>query len=90
MYQIKLYISDVKQFDAYISQYQPAHDEIIGLLNKMPEQLKSLTSGSIASCSSQIHSDIAKDLRTLQVNLTKSLRDNIKIEVITFFFFFFD
>lgn len=47
----------------------------------MPEQLKSITSGSIANCTSQIHSDVAKDLRTLQVNLTKSLRDNIKMEV---------
>lgn len=74
-------IPDVKHIDAYISQYQPVHEEIIGLLNGMPETLKAISANSVTSCTTQIHNDIAKDLRTLQLNLTKSLRDNIKNEV---------
>lgn len=72
---------DTKQFDAYMSQYQPMQEETTSLLLAVPDQLKSSSEATIATCTNRIQSEITKDLKALQVNLVKSLRDSVKKEV---------
>lgn len=64
-----------------MSQYQPSHEETTSLLLAVPEQLKIASEATITSCTNRMQSDITKDLKALQVNLTKSLRDSVKKEV---------
>lgn len=64
-----------------MSQYQPMHDESTALLLALPEQLKGASETTITTCTNRIQNDITKDLKALQVNLVKALRDNIKKEV---------
>lgn len=64
-----------------MSQYQPMHDETTSLLMAVPEQLKSVSETTIATCTNRIQNDIIKDLKALQVNLVKSVRDSVKKEV---------
>ncbi|XP_037024595.1 enhancer of mRNA-decapping protein 4 homolog isoform X1 [Bradysia coprophila] len=73
--------SYTKQFDAYMSQYQPLHDETSSMLLSVPEQLKSAGEASIATCTNRIQTDISKDLKALQVNLVKTVRDSVKKEI---------
>lgn len=64
-----------------MSQYQPLHDETTSLLMAVPDQLKSASEATINTCTNRIQHDINKDLKTLQVNLVKTLRDSVKKEV---------
>lgn len=73
---------DSKQFETYFAQYEPAHDEIIVQLNAVPEQLKKAADSTIVACTAQLSHDIQRDLKTMQVNLVKTIRDNVKNEVI--------
>lgn len=64
-----------------MSQYQPLHEETTSLLLAVPEQLKSVSETTITTCTSRIQNEMIKDLKALQVNLVKSLRDSVKKEV---------
>lgn len=64
-----------------MSQYQPMQEETTSLLLAVPEQLKSSSEATITTCTNRIQSEITKDLKALQVNLVKSLRDSVKKEV---------
>ncbi|KAJ6649871.1 Enhancer of mRNA-decapping protein 4 like [Pseudolycoriella hygida] len=73
--------SYTKQFEAYMSQYQPMHDETTSLLLSVPDQLKSVSEATITSCTNRIQTEMLKDLKALQVNLAKSLREAVKKEM---------
>ena len=74
-------LSDSKQFESYISQYQPMHEDIINQIQILPEKFKSINDSSVNQCANQINQQVLKDLKSLQMNLIKSLRENIKTEV---------
>lgn len=64
-----------------MSQYQPMQEESTSLLLAIPEQLKSVSETTITTCTNRIQNDIVKDLKALQINMVKAVRDNIKKEV---------
>lgn len=64
-----------------MTQYQPIHEQSSALLAAIPVQIKSVSEASIASCAEQLQNDITKDLKALQMNLVKVLRENIRKEV---------
>lgn len=72
---------DSKEFESYIVQYEPIQDELIGLLQSIPEQLKLASDTTISGCTAQLNGEIQKDLKAMQVNLVKTIRDNVKNEV---------
>lgn len=51
-------------------------------MRSVPEQLKQLSDSSVSSCTQKVSSDINKDLKAIQANLLKTLKDNLKNEVI--------
>lgn len=64
-----------------MSQYQPMQEESTSLILAIPEQLKNVSETAITTCTNRIHNDIIKDLKALQINMVKAVRDNIKKEV---------
>lgn len=64
-----------------MSQYQPMQEESTSLLLAIPEQLKSVSETTITTCTNRMQNDIIKDLKALQINMVKAVRDNIKKEV---------
>lgn len=61
--------------------YEPIHNELVNLMRSVPEQLKQLSDSTVNSCSQKVSSDINKDLKVIQANILKSLKDNLKNEV---------
>lgn len=68
----------MKQLD----QSKPVYDELTRLLQTLPAQLKTANDNAVSSCTSQMNHDIQRDLKAMQVNLVKTIRDNVKNEVI--------
>lgn len=68
---------DMKQLD----QSKPVYDELTRLLQTLPAQLKAANDSAVSSCTSQMNHDIQRDLKAMQVNLVKTIRDNVKNEV---------
>lgn len=69
--------TDMNQLD----QNKPIYDELTGLLQALPAQLKAANDSAVISCTSQMNHDIQRDLKAMQVNLVKTIRDNVKNEV---------
>ena len=57
------------------------HEDVINLIQALPEQLKTMSAPVINQCGTQMSHDITKDLKAIHANLSKSLRDHIKNEV---------
>lgn len=64
--------------------YEPVHSELVNLMRNIPEQLRGLNDATANSCSQRVSNDINKDLKTMQANLLKTLKENIKMEVCQF------
>lgn len=73
--------ADANQLSAYTKMYEPIHNELITLMHSVPDQLKQLTDSTVSTCTQKVSHDINKDLKTIQANLLKTLKDNIKNEV---------
>lgn len=61
--------------------YEPVHAELGNLMRAVPDQLRNLNEATVSMCTQRISSEINKDIKNMQVNLTKALKDNIKMEV---------
>lgn len=72
---------DANQLSEYTKTYEPIHKELVTLMKSVPDQLKHLSDATISSCTQKVSSDINKDLKAIQSNLLKTLKDNIKNEV---------
>lgn len=64
-----------------LEQSTPVYDELKQLLQTLPVQLKTANESAVASCTSQMNHDIQRDLKAMQMNLVKTIRDNVKNEV---------
>lgn len=82
------FFSDTNQLTAYTKMYEPVHSELVNLMRNIPEQLRGLNDATANSCSQRVSNDINKDLKTMQANLLKTLKENIKMEVCQFQRFF--
>lgn len=69
--------TDMKQLD----QSKPVYDDLTRLLQTLPALLKAANDSAVSSCTSQMNHDIQRDLKAMQVNLVKTIRDNVKNEV---------
>lgn len=67
----------MKQLD----QSKPVYDELTRLLQTIPSQMKVANDSAVNACTNQMNHDIQRDLKALQVNLAKTIRDNVKNEV---------
>lgn len=61
--------------------YEPVHAELGNLMRAVPDQLRNLNEATVSLCTQRISVEINKDIKNMQVNLTKALKDNIKMEV---------
>lgn len=61
--------------------HEPIHAELDNMMRAVPEQLHSLSDAAVNMCTQRITNDINKDVKTMQVNLMKAMKDNIKMEV---------
>lgn len=68
--------------------YEPVHAELGNLMRAVPDQLRNLNEATVSMCTQRISSEINKDIKNMQVNLTKALKDNIKMEVCWVYFIY--
>lgn len=66
-----------------MSQYQPMQEETTSLLLNVPEQVKTASETAITTCTNRLQNEIMKDLKAMQGNLVKALRDTVKKEVLS-------
>lgn len=75
---------DTKAFEKHIQQYRLSDEQmhqIANILRLLPEQLNSMNDELQKSNSTAITQSLSKDLRTMQVQLVKVVKEQIKIEV---------
>lgn len=72
---------DSNQLQTYTKMYEPIHTELVNFMRSVPEQLRALNDATVNSCTQRVSNDINKDMKTMQTNLLKTLRENIKTEV---------
>lgn len=70
-----------EKLNAYTKMYEPIHSEILNLMRAVPDQLRSLNDATVSSCTQRVTNEVNKDLKVLQSNLLKTLKENIKSEV---------
>lgn len=61
--------------------YEPIHTELVNFMRSVPEQLRTLSDATVSTCTQRVSNDINKDMKVMQTNLLKTLRENIKAEV---------
>lgn len=61
--------------------YEPIHAELGNLMRAVPDQLRNVNEATVSMCSQRIITELNKDIKSLQTNLTKAIKDNIKVEV---------
>lgn len=61
--------------------YEPIHTELVNFMRSVPEQLRVLNDATVTTCTQKVSTDINKDLKVMQTNLLKTLKENIKSEV---------
>lgn len=74
-------LSDTNQLASYTKMYEPIHAELGNMMRAVPEQLRSLSDATVSMCTQRVTNEINKDIKTMQVNLMKTMKDNIKMEV---------
>ncbi|XP_031617309.1 enhancer of mRNA-decapping protein 4 homolog isoform X2 [Contarinia nasturtii] len=74
-------IAYANQMANYTKMYEPIHAELINIMQTVPEQLRSLNEASVNVCTQRVSNEINKDIKTMQVNLLKTLKENIKMEI---------
>lgn len=72
---------DTNQLANYTKMYEPIHAELANLMRAVPEQLRGLNEGTVNMCTQRVTGEINKDIKAMQLNLLKTLKDNIKMEV---------
>lgn len=81
---IYLFFSVSKQFEFYMMQYQPHHDnseEVLSIVQRLPENIQASNDKTISNCATQMSTDLNKDFKVLQGNLLKTIKDNIRNEI---------
>lgn len=71
---------------SYTKMYEPIHAELTNFLRSVPDQLRSLNEASVNVSTQRVSNEINKDIKTMQVNLLKTLKENIKMEVCHYYF----
>lgn len=61
--------------------YEPIHCELANLMRAVPEQLRGLNEATVNMCTQRVSGEINKDIKVMQSNLLKTLKENIKQEV---------
>lgn len=61
--------------------YEPIHAELGNLMRAVPDQLRNVNDATITMCTQRIITELNKDIKSLQTNLAKAMKENIKIEV---------
>lgn len=61
--------------------YEPIHAELGNLMRAVPDQLRNVNEATVSMCSQRIITELNKDMKSLQTNLAKAMKDNIKVEV---------
>lgn len=67
-----------------MAQYKTVEDrtgEVLDCMRQMNDNLQTSYEAVISSCIAHLSNDMAKDLKLLQANVNKSVRDTIKNEV---------
>lgn len=72
----------------YTKMYEPIHAELANLMRAVPEQLRNLNEATVNMCTQRVSGEINKDIKVMQVNLLKTLKENIKQEVCHSYFLF--
>lgn len=78
-------ISDSKQIQTYMTQFQPVvkqNDKLMKSMKELPDQFKVANEKVINSFSAQIIHEINKDLKTMQLNILKLIKESVKQEVL--------
>lgn len=78
---LKFDFPDTNQLSQYTKTYEPIHTELVKLLRSVPDQLRSMNDTTVTSSTQRVSAEINKDLKSMQSNLLKSLKENIKMEV---------
>lgn len=76
-----IHFSDTNQLVNYTKMYEPIHAELGNLMRAVPDQLRNVNEATVSMCSQRIITELNKDIKSLQTNLTKAIKDNIKVEV---------
>ena len=50
-------------------------------MRAVPDQLRNVNEATVSMCTQRIITELNKDIKSLQINLNKALKDNIKLEV---------
>lgn len=69
------------QMTAYTKMYEPIHNELLNFIRSVPDKLQALNDATVSTCTQKVSGEINKDLKVMQVNLLKTLKENIKSEV---------
>lgn len=74
-------IPDTNQLASYTKMYEPIHAELANLMRAVPDQLRNLNEATVSMCTQRVTGEINKDIKVMQANLLKTLKENIKMEV---------
>lgn len=69
------------QMTTYTKMYEPIHNELLNFIRSVPEKLQALNDATVTNCTQKVNGEINKDLKVMQINLLKTLKENIKSEV---------
>lgn len=78
---ISFSVADTNQLASYTKMYEPIHAELSNLMRAVPDQLRNLNEATVSMCTQRITGEMNKDIKNMQVNLLKALKDNMKMEV---------
>lgn len=72
---------DTNQLAGYTKTYEPIHAELVKLMRTIPDQMRNMNDMIVNSCSQRVTNEVNKDLKSMQSNLLKNLKENLKLEV---------
>lgn len=61
--------------------YEPIHAELGNMMRAVPDQLRNVNEATVSMCTQRITGELNKDIKAMQINLAKTLKENIKMEV---------
>lgn len=70
--------------ERHIQQFRLSDDQavqIINLLRTLPEQIAKISEDTFANSVQQISQNVTKELKQTQINVSKVMRESIKLEV---------
>lgn len=69
------------QLISYTKTFEPIHNELLNFIRLVPDKLQALNDTTVSTCTQKVSGEINKDLKVMQINLLKTLKENIKSEV---------